>query len=372
VYDRTKDAGGQYFREPLQVKVALLDEDDEFVLYHFDPRRLERVPPGEEGKPPPRPPVTPMEGSDSRPRRASFGPSDASAPPQRSRSRSPPRPNPFAGLYSQPRPETTPFTQEAFQQEAPGAPPTAPPWGGSMPDEISTTGGRGGSRQTAAGADEEIHGGGASRGGRGRGRDPPFPFPGGFPGGFPFGAGSGGSGRREREEEEEHHEHGPECAHEAEQPRGPHPPMPAQGEFVPGTFTQAPPRSGEGDEEVEGGERMQAAPPSADEISSTRRRRESTGDVPMPPPQEPQFSQQATETGPHPPMPAQGEFVPGTFTQGEPVQAGPPPPPPPPPTAATTIISSEPQEDEQHADAADAEMTTAEMPHAATPGGGVD
>lgn len=73
IFDKSKDAGGQYFRgenficlqilfffacsisppfrsEPLELKVAMLDDDDEFVIYHFDARRLEKVPPGDEAK----------------------------------------------------------------------------------------------------------------------------------------------------------------------------------------------------------------------------------------------------------------------------------------------------------------------------------
>jgi hypothetical protein len=50
VFDMGKDSGGQYFREPLEIKVALLDDDGEVVIYHFDARRLEKVPPEEEAK----------------------------------------------------------------------------------------------------------------------------------------------------------------------------------------------------------------------------------------------------------------------------------------------------------------------------------
>eukprot|EP00727_Mastigamoeba_balamuthi_P010807 m51a1_g6349 hypothetical protein (242) ;mRNA; r:79196-80218 len=45
VFDESKDAGGQYFREPLDIKIAILDDDGEFIVYHFDSRRFEPAPP---------------------------------------------------------------------------------------------------------------------------------------------------------------------------------------------------------------------------------------------------------------------------------------------------------------------------------------
>lgn len=36
-------AGNPYFREPLDVKLALLDSDGEMMVYHFDSRRFEAV-----------------------------------------------------------------------------------------------------------------------------------------------------------------------------------------------------------------------------------------------------------------------------------------------------------------------------------------
>jgi hypothetical protein len=38
-----KDAGSQYFREPLDIVLGFLDEDGEFAQYHFDSRRFERA-----------------------------------------------------------------------------------------------------------------------------------------------------------------------------------------------------------------------------------------------------------------------------------------------------------------------------------------
>ena len=49
IFDLSKDAGGQYFREPLDLRIAMMDSDVEFVIYHFDSRRFEVVPPGQEG-----------------------------------------------------------------------------------------------------------------------------------------------------------------------------------------------------------------------------------------------------------------------------------------------------------------------------------
>ena len=41
-YDPEKSSGSPYFREPLDLICGLIDEDSEFVLYHYDSRRFER------------------------------------------------------------------------------------------------------------------------------------------------------------------------------------------------------------------------------------------------------------------------------------------------------------------------------------------
>lgn len=41
VFSDEEDAGSPYFREPLDLLIALLDEDGDFLLYHFDARRFE-------------------------------------------------------------------------------------------------------------------------------------------------------------------------------------------------------------------------------------------------------------------------------------------------------------------------------------------
>jgi len=37
-------AGSPYFHEPLDIVLAMLDEDDDFVLFHYDSRRFEPFP----------------------------------------------------------------------------------------------------------------------------------------------------------------------------------------------------------------------------------------------------------------------------------------------------------------------------------------
>jgi hypothetical protein len=37
-------AGSPYFNEPLDIILAVLDEDDDFVLFHYDSRRFEPFP----------------------------------------------------------------------------------------------------------------------------------------------------------------------------------------------------------------------------------------------------------------------------------------------------------------------------------------
>jgi len=39
----TRDSGSPYYREPLDLILALLDDNSDLVLYHYDKRRFERV-----------------------------------------------------------------------------------------------------------------------------------------------------------------------------------------------------------------------------------------------------------------------------------------------------------------------------------------
>lgn len=41
--DKTKDSGSAYFNEPLDIVLGFLDEDGDFVTYHFDSRRFEVI-----------------------------------------------------------------------------------------------------------------------------------------------------------------------------------------------------------------------------------------------------------------------------------------------------------------------------------------
>lgn len=41
VRDREQGAGSAYFREPLDLAIGLLDDDDDFVILHVDSRRIE-------------------------------------------------------------------------------------------------------------------------------------------------------------------------------------------------------------------------------------------------------------------------------------------------------------------------------------------
>ena len=43
VFDGAKDSGNPYFREPLDLVVAFLDSDDDFIVLHLDSRRLRKV-----------------------------------------------------------------------------------------------------------------------------------------------------------------------------------------------------------------------------------------------------------------------------------------------------------------------------------------
>lgn len=40
VYDEEKDAGSPTFREPLDLVLGLIDEDEDFLTFHFDSRRF--------------------------------------------------------------------------------------------------------------------------------------------------------------------------------------------------------------------------------------------------------------------------------------------------------------------------------------------
>ncbi len=39
----TRDSGSPYYREPLDLVLALLDDNSDLVLYHYDKRRFEPV-----------------------------------------------------------------------------------------------------------------------------------------------------------------------------------------------------------------------------------------------------------------------------------------------------------------------------------------
>jgi len=43
VTDQDKASSGSYFLEPLDIKLGLLDEDGDFVIYHYDSRRFTKV-----------------------------------------------------------------------------------------------------------------------------------------------------------------------------------------------------------------------------------------------------------------------------------------------------------------------------------------
>lgn len=42
-FDPTLNSNTQYFREPLDIKIAFVDKDGEFMIYHYDSRRFELV-----------------------------------------------------------------------------------------------------------------------------------------------------------------------------------------------------------------------------------------------------------------------------------------------------------------------------------------
>ncbi len=43
VYDSNPDSGSPYFREPLDILIAILDDDGEFLVFYYDKRRFEPV-----------------------------------------------------------------------------------------------------------------------------------------------------------------------------------------------------------------------------------------------------------------------------------------------------------------------------------------
>ena len=43
VVDRTKDGGSPYYREPLDIVLGHFDSDGDFMMYHYDSRRLQHV-----------------------------------------------------------------------------------------------------------------------------------------------------------------------------------------------------------------------------------------------------------------------------------------------------------------------------------------
>ena len=44
LYDDKEGAGSTYYREPLDIVLGLMTEDDEFIVFHFDKRRFEPFP----------------------------------------------------------------------------------------------------------------------------------------------------------------------------------------------------------------------------------------------------------------------------------------------------------------------------------------
>lgn len=43
VFDGNTESGSAYFREPLDLILGFFDGDDDFVIFHFDSRRFEKV-----------------------------------------------------------------------------------------------------------------------------------------------------------------------------------------------------------------------------------------------------------------------------------------------------------------------------------------
>jgi hypothetical protein len=44
ITDHERETGSPYFREPLNLALAMLDEDDDLVVFYYDSRRFEPVP----------------------------------------------------------------------------------------------------------------------------------------------------------------------------------------------------------------------------------------------------------------------------------------------------------------------------------------
>lgn len=44
VFGASDEPGSAYFREPLDLRAGVLDNDEEFVIYHFDARRFQKAP----------------------------------------------------------------------------------------------------------------------------------------------------------------------------------------------------------------------------------------------------------------------------------------------------------------------------------------
>lgn len=44
IFDTKKDSGSPYFREPLDLSVAFLDSDNDFIVLHVDSRRIRHAP----------------------------------------------------------------------------------------------------------------------------------------------------------------------------------------------------------------------------------------------------------------------------------------------------------------------------------------
>ena len=43
IFDNEEEAGSPYFKEPLNIKVGMLDADEEFLIFHYDKNRFEPI-----------------------------------------------------------------------------------------------------------------------------------------------------------------------------------------------------------------------------------------------------------------------------------------------------------------------------------------
>jgi len=43
IYDEDKGGSGRYFMEPLDIKLGMVDEDGDFVIFHYDSRRFTKA-----------------------------------------------------------------------------------------------------------------------------------------------------------------------------------------------------------------------------------------------------------------------------------------------------------------------------------------